>query len=90
MITKCHTVVGGWIISRIKEETCEILYLKASKFQKSGDLSTGDYLNTPFCDHDINKKIRRAFEFRGGKISKKETKMVQLKALLETDVSWWL
>ena len=85
-----HSSWGGWIISRIKEETCEILYLKASKFQKSGGLSTGDYLNTPFWDHDINKKIRRAFEFRGGKISKKETKMVQLKALLETDVLWWL
>ena len=82
-----HSSWGGWIISRIKEETCEILYLKASKFQKSGDLSTGDYLNTPFCDHDINKKIKRAFEFRGGKISKNESKMVQLITLLETDLA---
>ena len=32
---------------------------------------------------------RRSFKFRGGKISKKESRTMQLKALLGNNASWW-
>ena len=48
-IIRCHTVVEGWMISRIKEESTSnsLFEIKAfQKFQKSGDLSTCGNINT--------------------------------------------